>query len=74
MPARSPLTAAARQRSRRPVRHVVCPIVTLFFDSFFVMTDRHVVIRSFVLSPAVLMGLIFSLWPQLQCDQLVHKR
>ena len=26
MPVRSPLTAAARQRSRRPARHVVCPI------------------------------------------------
>ena len=26
MPARSPLNAAARQRSRRPARHVVCPI------------------------------------------------
>ena len=26
MPARSPLTAAARQRSRRPDRHVVCPL------------------------------------------------
>jgi len=26
MPVRSPLTAAARQCSRRPDRHVVCPI------------------------------------------------
>ena len=53
MPARSPLTAATRQRSRRPARHVVCPIVTPFFDSFFAMTDRHIVIRLFVLSQAV---------------------
>ncbi len=39
MPARSPLTAAARQRSRRPVRHVVCNWGQTPIN--FVMYSRH---------------------------------
>jgi hypothetical protein len=34
MPARSPLTAAARQRSRRPARHVVCPLANFSPTAF----------------------------------------
>ena len=74
MPVRSPLTAAARQRSRRPARHVVFPVVWLFSGSISAMTARHGVFSSFAFYPAILIGLIVGLRPQLQCNQLVHKR
>jgi len=43
MPARSPLTAAARQCSRRPARHVVCPLAVNWGQTLinFVMHSRH---------------------------------
>jgi hypothetical protein len=35
MSARSPLTAALRQRSRRPARHAVCPFEVFLRQHFF---------------------------------------
>jgi hypothetical protein len=41
MPAQSPLTAALRQRSRRPDRHVVCPLAN-FSPTVILRFDKQI--------------------------------